>query len=95
MVLRKLLLAVCVKYIIQLEQLLCHLQDLVIECKPGVLTDDTQDLRIPQAAASLSKQPSTTWRQDAPATSRIHARLNKSQQYCHTNAVLPAKAMQS
>ena len=46
------LLAIRIEHIILLKELLCDLQNLIIERKPGMLTYDTQYLRVSQAAAA-------------------------------------------
>ena len=97
-VLRQLLLAVCVEHVVLLEELLCDLQDLVVECKPGILTDNAQHLRIAQAAAGQAHCCSGTWGQKASASTNSICEKHKMSNaalFHLTNACIPAKSMQS
>lgn len=95
MILRQLLLAKCVEYIVLFEKLLCDLQCLVVERKPGVLTDDTQYLRISQVAAASAYPCRGSWRQKASAYTRCFGFECTACMHCkqYKWAVLPAESM--
>ena len=75
-VLRQLLLAKRIEYIVLFEELLCDLQNLVVERKPGMLTNDAQHLRISQAAAAPAYQCRGSWRQKASALTQTCWAIN-------------------
>ena len=95
MVLRQPLFAVGVQKTVLLQQLLCNLQNLVVEGKPGIRTDHTQDLWVPQAAACATQCCCWPRRQKAPASVSGPVADSASIWHIRTqNACLPAKAMQ-
>lgn len=65
------------QHVVLLQQLLGDLQDFEVKGKPGVLADDTKDLRVSQAAAGTPNSCCSTRWQERPAV--FEMQLHSSQ----------------